>query len=70
MARCGIEGHLDSMTAHECGQLVMNKLDHEFSWLYGCQHIHAESFFLYSVCKCLGDLIVDICIEQRTTYVL
>ena len=59
-----------SGTTHQLSQFVVYDLNHQLARLNRSQHILSQGFFFYLVGKCLGNLIIDIGIQQGTTYIL
>lgn len=64
------EHHLSRCAAHQLSQFVMYNLNQQLSRLYGRQNLLTHGFFLYTVGETFGDLIVNVGIEQRTSYFL
>ena len=56
---------VDCFSTHEFGEFVVNDFHHELAGFYRGEHIHTHGFGLYRVGKLLGDLVIDIGIEQR-----
>ena len=67
--RTPFELQLYSLAAHELGQFVVHNLHHQLTGLHGGKHVHAHSLLLHGVSKCLGNLIVDVGIEQCAAHV-
>ncbi len=57
------------LSAHEGGELIVNDFHHELSRLDGVDYILAESLLFYGIGKRLGNLIVDVGVDKRTTNV-
>ena len=66
----GLQVQINGLAAHQLCQFVVNDLDHQLTRLDGCKHVHAQSLLLHLVGEVLGNLIVYVGIEQRTTHVL
>ena len=48
----------------------MNDFNHQLAGFYSGEHIHTHRFLLYRICKLLGNLEVDVGIQQGTTHIL
>ncbi len=68
---CGPSVEVDvlCLAAHEVGQLVVNKLNHQLSGLNGGDDIHAQRFLFHRIGECLGHIIVDIGVKKSAANV-
>ena len=57
------------LTTHQLRQFIMHDLHHQLARLHGCEHIHTHRLLLDRIGKVLGNLIVDVGIQQGTPYV-
>ena len=48
----------------------MDNLDHQLTGLDGSEHVHAQGLLLDGIGKLLGDLVVDVGIQQGLAHVL
>ena len=64
------ELHIGGLASHQGSQLVVHNLNHQLLGLNSCEHILAQGFLLDGIGKILGYLIVDVGIQQGTTYIL
>ena len=65
-----VEVQVYGLTAHELSEFVVHELHHELSRLDGCEHVHAEGFFLHGVGEGLGHLVVHVGVEECAAHVL
>ena len=56
--------------AHQLGQLVADDLGHHLSRLDGFEHVLAQGFLLHFVGEGLGNLVVDVGVDQRAADLL
>ena len=67
--RCTLEVHIRSCATHQRGQLVVYNLYHQLARLHRCEHVLTQCFSLYRVGKILGNLIVDVGIQQCLAHI-
>lgn len=58
------------MATHKFSQFIVNDFHHQLSRLYTGQYILAESLLLHLVGEGFGHFIIDVGVEQGTTYIL
>ena len=68
--RASVEVQLGRLAAHELCQLVVDDLDHHLLGLDGSEHVLSQGLLLDGVGKLLGDLVIDVGIQQCATHVL
>ncbi len=66
--RIALQTYVGGRASHQRRQLVADDLGHHLSGLYRAEHVLAQGLALYLVGKCLGDLVVDVGIDQRAPY--
>ena len=68
--RRALQPDVRGRAAHQFGQLVADDLGHHLSRLDGFEHVLAQGFLLHFVGKGLGDLVVDVGVDQRAADLL
>ena len=58
------------LATHQFSQLIVNNLHHQLTGLDSGEYIHAQGLLLDGIGKLLGDLVVDVGIQQGLTNVL
>ena len=59
-----------SLNAHQCRKLILHDLDHELTRAYCCQYFLPHGLLLHLIGEFLGNLEVDVCIQQCLSDIL
>ena len=68
--RRALQPDVRGRAAHQFGQLVADDLGHHLSRLDGFEHVLAQGFLLHFVGEGLGNLVVDVGVDQRAADLL
>ena len=69
-SRLPLDVDCDILRTHEVREFIVDNLHHHLLRFHRCQHIGAQSLFLYPVAEFFRDLVADVRVEQRPANLL
>ena len=64
-----LEFQLRGLATHQVRQFIVDDLHHQLAGFHGSKHVHTHCLLLHSISKGLGNLIVNVGIQQGATHV-